>query len=1212
MKTEIIIPSTSGTTSGVIDLYDDLPISLNYNIADIRTPDKRNADYSKTITVPGTNNNNQLLSHIFEIGTDRLFNPNKKTNAEIVVDHVSVMKGILRLRDINTLRDNKIEYNLEFKGRIDDLFTAIKGLELTDITWTDLNHVWNKTNIINSWTATVGTGYVYPFIDHGYSVTLPPNTRDVYTFRIATYAKEIWDRIFALAGFQYSSSFLTGNFFKRLIIPFCSDKFVRTEAQVASNIFRAHRSGSNQPFTYTAFSVPPATIIPVTDTIIFNDDSTAPSSDAGNHYNTATGKFTCTDSGLYTFTGQVSIHVEHNSTMPIVYDAYVYGMRNTTFIQYASNVISVLVAPTPAVNEATITVNFTTFLNAGETIHFRLQTYVYRSPLFPTATFPTVQNNYIKFGAPGSFIFNSLDPNYAEGSTIDFASAIPQNIKLEDFILGIMKLFNLYFEYDKDVPNKIHIEPRDDFYNSTIQDWSSKLDESQNVLIEPMGALDAKRYIFKYKQDSDWINDKYQSSFDEIENESYGLKIKSVDNDFLKNDNILESFFSPTPQYSDLSNDRVYPRIIKVDTTTGVPGPVNSNIRILYYSGLKNCQTWLFTTVATANPTSQTQYPYCGHIDDATSGTIDLSWGVPKIVYYIPTWNATYPDSNLYNVYWRKFIEEITDKNSSIVTGWFHLTPADIAILDFRHIYQFRHGGMLQNYRLNKIYDYNPVKEGLTKCEFIKTKEAVPFVPRNLLQLGGTLSTLQGPLYHDTNVSTSPFKPSHSEGGLVVAGNNVGTNVTSGIIVLGTGNIVYDGAKNITIIQSSGNTVIHDNITIIQSSGVTTTGPNQLWIYNQLVTSGDIYNLTHCCVEHTVAEMQALAAFDLLNCCLTYKILDPEGTTDPLVIMASSGSVLNDYGEQIRNGIGYSVGYDLALDKITAIFDEAENNRIYNPSTAANRGGNCLTSFPLGNDNFANNTGTGFDMTLINSGSITIYNSDFGRYGVFTFDATNNPVNISGLTLDGSPNPTFSVEGSNMTNVTAGNGFGVTITSGSTMTGVLCGTNVSVTLAVSSLGSSFIGSDCSITATSGGIGPCRIEGGLTFTFPVGTWTGSISKVDGTSSFETTIDVDGFAGTFDFIIGGDDFSFCGVIRFTTSGAGATINALKDANLSNQIPVAFKRFYGTADTVTFVHNAVDIFNLGAVNVVLNSSADWVDYMILPNAGSPIAYEIMHANY
>jgi hypothetical protein len=344
-----------------------------------------------------------------------------------------------------------------------------------------------------------------------------------------------------------------------------------------------------------------------------------------------------------------------------------------------------------------------------------------------------------------AFFYNSLSAELAADSTIPYSSAIPQNIKMEDFLSAIIKMFNLCFEYDKDISNKIFIEPRNDFYTTTVQDWSKKLDVSQPVTIEPAGVLDAKRYVLKYRQDVDWLNEKYQASYQQVKEESYGTKINTVDNDFLKNDNTLEVVFSPTPQYSDTTSNRVFPKIIKVDQNSQTANTVSSNLRILYYGGELDCRQWTFYDTAPNNPTVHTTYPYCGHIDHPVSPSHDFCFGVPKEIYYIPAWSATYTNNNIYNRFWKQFIDEITDKDSSIVTGWFHLTPADIAMLDFRHWYRFG----FQNYRLNKIYDYNPVQDGLTKCEFIKTNVSTPFVSSSILLTGARDSAFdtgeQGP-----------------------------------------------------------------------------------------------------------------------------------------------------------------------------------------------------------------------------------------------------------------------------------------------------------------------------------------------------------------------------------------------------------------------------------------------------------------------------------
>jgi len=73
------------------------------------------------------------------------------------------------------------------------------------------------------------------------------------------------------------------------------------------------------------------------------------------------------------------------------------------------------------------------------------------------------------------------------------------------------------------------------------------------------------------------------------------------------------------------------------------------------------------------------------------------------------------------------------DKDSKIVTGFFRLNPVDIYLLDFRNTFYVQ-GVPL---RLNKIYDYNPVTPGLTKCEFIKIKFNNTYVTEQVTSVGG-------------------------------------------------------------------------------------------------------------------------------------------------------------------------------------------------------------------------------------------------------------------------------------------------------------------------------------------------------------------------------------------------------------------------------------------------------------------------------------------
>src|SRR3989337_2928245 len=71
-RTELLINiSATETPEWVnIDLQDDIPIPLNYSIGDIRKPETRKGNFSKTINIPGTKNTNNIFTQIFKIEKD--------------------------------------------------------------------------------------------------------------------------------------------------------------------------------------------------------------------------------------------------------------------------------------------------------------------------------------------------------------------------------------------------------------------------------------------------------------------------------------------------------------------------------------------------------------------------------------------------------------------------------------------------------------------------------------------------------------------------------------------------------------------------------------------------------------------------------------------------------------------------------------------------------------------------------------------------------------------------------------------------------------------------------------------------------------------------------------------------------------------------------------------------------------------------------------
>ena len=411
-------------------------------------------------------------------------------------------------------------------------------------------------------------------------------------------------------------------------------------------------------------------------------------------------------------------------------------------------------------------------------------------------------------------------------------TAIPAKVKQRDFIKSLINMFNLYIQPNPDDEKDLIIEPRDDFYNNDIIDWSSKIDKSKDIDIKPMGALNSKEYLYTYKQDNDYYNDLYYNTWNEI----YGQADFVINNDFLKAEHKTEIIFSPTPSVGQSWYDRVIPTIIKFDEKDGVQR-TEANIRILQWGGLKDTdQVWLHSD--SSGSTFTTQYPYAGMYNDPYTPTEDIGFNLTNEIYWANVFNnvITFSNNNLYNKYYKKFIEEITDTNSKIVNGYFYLTPSDIANLSFRKQYYFEG----QYFRLNKVENYNP-SNPITKCEFLKIKEATVFSASTQTSHGGT-QTLGGrrtPTFGQGNGTATNGNSIGNRGITTTGSGNYVSGSVQGATITGSNNNIFSGARNV-IIQGDGNTVKSGlkNVQLINSNNQTVTESNVMYINDEIQGSG--------------------------------------------------------------------------------------------------------------------------------------------------------------------------------------------------------------------------------------------------------------------------------------------------------------------------------------------------------------------------------------
>jgi hypothetical protein len=323
-----------------------------------------------------------------------------------------------------------------------------------------------------------------------------------------------------------------------------------------------------------------------------------------------------------------------------------------------------------------------------------------------------------------STMSNDIPNNTFEGDYMEFNLALPRKVKKKDFVLSIIKMFNLIIEPDKDFPKTLNIETRETYYkNGAIKDWSKKIDLNQDIDIQILGDTLNKKTRFKYKDDKDFLNLDYSAKT----NRSYGEHVYNSKNEFAQSENNLEIIFSPTPMtgltpfltntdvQSATQSAIIIPKIAVVNNN--VVSPFTSNIRILlkkYITDLPKKDWWKF------NNQMWSSYPYSGHFSDPYQLNFDLNFGVCD-GYFFPT--SGYATDNLFTKYWKSMIDEITDRDSRIMTCKMYLTPQDIINFKFSDKIFLDYGDGGQYYKVNKIDGYNPTTTTTCKVELIRTKD---------------------------------------------------------------------------------------------------------------------------------------------------------------------------------------------------------------------------------------------------------------------------------------------------------------------------------------------------------------------------------------------------------------------------------------------------------------------------------------------------------
>lgn len=723
MRRELII---EGYT---IELMEADIVSVTKSIVDISDPNVRNSNFTKTIKLPYSRVNNQVFSAHFEAGFtfsntnqfEPFYNPSKKAKAAYYEDTLTIIEGYVKLNSITNIY-GEIFYELTITGENKDLFSTIEGKKLSELDLSKYDHIYNLTNVENSWNGDIyvngvltsvgsgsGDGYLYPSVNYGGHAEFWNGTfaeRDYWRlqdYKLWIKCNTIWDAIFDESGYKYKSDFIDSIRFKRLILSGSDYGLRRDDSDIDQSKIYYTNNGIGTTFTLTSntngLNLYNTSFL-VFDILVQDNNS---------DYNSTTGVLQVGTSKDYDFYLELNI----TATALVTTGANIFGA-----VQLIDDLGNILFSSSiQRVINSSVTIGGTV---SFQVVFSKLNIVLDSARQYKTCIVNT--NTSWNYLINNSTLVAQLNANIGEGDLIEVSKFLHPDMNQKDFILGIAKMFNLYIEpyyyYEGETESGAYrtylIEPRDDYYTSDVIDISKDIDRSQEFVIKPIAAAANKFNRYSYLEDDDYFNKLYKQMTGRV----YGDVIIDIENDFLSGTKEVKIPFSLPVLVRDYDSELQQGRIMTYDTGSEFNEFRNgkSKPKIAYNNTELACDTYLQDTtyISTYNPATQ-------YLSLNNNFAVDLAFDNPEKLFYTTNQGQVYKSNKgLFNLYHCRDIFETNNKNSKIVECYVRMTPYMIATWSFRKIYQIDN----VNYRLYKIEDY---KYGeVTKCIFLRLVNTTP------------------------------------------------------------------------------------------------------------------------------------------------------------------------------------------------------------------------------------------------------------------------------------------------------------------------------------------------------------------------------------------------------------------------------------------------------------------------------------------------------
>lgn len=694
-KVDIYIEVTEGNYSK-IELYNDEDIQINSSIQNIQDLAKVYTDFTQSFTVPASSHNNNIFEHFYESSVDGR-DHNLRRNAYIEIQTTPFRSGKIQLEKANVVNNRAESYSITFYGDLMSLKDKFGDDTLKDLDLSPYSFLYSGANVKTRLTSSGSYNVRFPLISSNRIWTYGDGTNtDISAIQSgikytelfpALRVRKIFDAIQTKYGVTFDSLFFNRRVFTDLYLWL---KNAPTFKALTETV----------PFTMDDIQVN-------TDGRVSNVFNTVALGDTKEISVFAQGVASVADTDVY-------LDVYFNNKLWQTFKLKSTGTYFNNELFYFTNLDSVLTFKVRASNICTVT--------SGIRIEYK-----------------DVNDSNVK-----ELQFRCVNKALST-STLDPSLYAP-NIKVSDFVSGVLKMFNLTC-YAKTI-DTFQVEPLDDWYSK-----GAVVDITEHIITDEIEVERHKLYkevSFNYEKSESFLNKEYfnettnatrefgdvKQTFPNYDGEEYKVELPFENIHFAKNS---------------ITNVNEPPKAYVLDSKTSTESYENKPI-LLYLEEQKSTSFWYFGSAfsqITSYMPLTNQITYNGKVY-ANHFSVEPS-----------AFDGSLISNTLYSQYYDSYLSNLFNKQNRL-TKLKALLP--ISLLT----------SLKLNDRLiirDKRYIINELKCNLTSGEvdLELINDFRPVVNVNLPTVSALGTTVEVPLFADGNYNTFNYNSYDSIYGAVVA-----------------------------------------------------------------------------------------------------------------------------------------------------------------------------------------------------------------------------------------------------------------------------------------------------------------------------------------------------------------------------------------------------------------------------------------------------------